>query len=214
MVSPPLFLSTSWLAVGLVAVSTAFQPLPLLKASGRRGSATQLASTSAGDVEAFLSANYPSASAFLSKNGDAMKAIIKSEVGFTIFAPNEAAFRDLGDKKRAQLEDVRNGEVTELHYSCCLYSHWRSRDGIYLWICFHSAICRHSCQVTDKIASYHVILEPVTADQLFNSGGVVTEGGEVPLERSVSGGFFGVGGKEVSMPGRRGLHLGRRWIVE
>lgn len=160
MVSPPLFLSTSWLAVGLVAVSTAFQPLPLLKASGRRGSATQLASTSAGDVEAFLSANYPSASAFLSKNGDAMKAIIKSEVGFTIFAPNEAAFRDLGDKKRAQLEDVRNGEVT------------------------------------DKIASYHVILEPVTADQLFNSGGVVTEGGEVPLERSVSGGFFGVGGKE------------------
>ena len=40
--------------------------------------------------------------------------------------------------------------------------------------------------------------EPVTADQLFNSGGVVTEGGEVPAERSVSGGFFGVGGKEVS----------------
>lgn len=87
-----------------------------------------------------------------------MKKIIKSDVGFTIFAPNEKAFKDLG-KKRDQLEDVRNDEVAE------------------------------------KIVSYHVILEPVTADQLFNSGGVVTEGGEVPAERSVSGGFLGVGGK-------------------
>lgn len=50
-------------------------------------------------------------------------------------------------------------------------------------------------EMTGKIASYHVVLEPVTADQLFNSGGIVTEGGEVPAERSVSGGFFGVGGK-------------------
>ena len=50
----------------------------------------------------------------------------------------------------------------------------------------------------EKISLYHVIDEPVTADQLFNSGGVVTEGGEVPAERSVSGGFFGVGGQEVS----------------
>ena len=50
-------------------------------------------------------------------------------------------------------------------------------------------------QVAEKIASYHIILEPVTAEQLFNSGGVVTEGGAVPAERSVSGGFFGVGGK-------------------
>jgi len=89
-----------------------------------------------------------------------MKAIVKADVGFTIFAPNEAAFIDLGEKKLDQLGDVRNDEVTE------------------------------------KIASYHVILEPVTADELFNSGGVVTEGGEVPAERSISGGFFGVGGKE------------------
>ena len=110
------------------------------------------------DVEDYLATNYPSCSNLFAKNGDAMKKIIKSDVGFTIFAPNEKAFKDLG-KKRDQLEDVRNDEVAE------------------------------------KIASYHVILEPVTADQLFNSGGVVTEGGEVPAERSVSGGFLGVGGK-------------------
>ena len=91
-----------------------------------------------------------------------MKKIIKSEIGFTIFAPNEKAFTDIGENGRNQLEDVRNAEVSE------------------------------------KIATYHVILEPVSADQLFNSGGVITEGGEVPAARSVSGGVFGIGGKEVS----------------
>lgn len=50
-------------------------------------------------------------------------------------------------------------------------------------------------KVSEKIASYHVILEPVNADQLFNSGGVITEGGAIPADRTVSGGFFGVGGK-------------------
>jgi hypothetical protein len=41
-----------------------------------------------------------------------------------------------------------------------------------------------------------VIAEPVTDKDLFNSGGVITLGGEVPCERSRSGGMFGVGGKE------------------
>ena len=93
-------------------------------------------------------------------NNDVMKKVSKAERGYTIFAPNEAAFKALGDKKCEQLEDIRNEEMVE------------------------------------KIAAYHCIDEPVTADQLFNSGGVVTLGGEVPAERSVSGGIFGVGGKE------------------
>mmetsp|Transcript_19721 Transcript_19721/g.49048 ORF Transcript_19721/g.49048 Transcript_19721/m.49048 type:complete len:232 (-) Transcript_19721:1676-2371(-) len=51
-------------------------------------------------------------------------------------------------------------------------------------------------ETTQKIAAYHVIGEPVTAEALFNSGGVVTCGGEVPIERSISGGIFGIGGQE------------------
>jgi len=51
-------------------------------------------------------------------------------------------------------------------------------------------------ETTEKIAGYHVVNEPVSIDQLFDSGGVVTVSGLVPIERSVSGGFFGVGGKE------------------
>ncbi|KAL3810682.1 hypothetical protein ACHAXA_003286 [Cyclostephanos tholiformis] len=89
-----------------------------------------------------------------------MKKVIEADEGFTIFAPNEAAFDALGEKKRLQLGDIRNAEVSE------------------------------------KIASYDVVFEPVTADQLYNSSGIVTEGGVVLAERTVSGGFFGVGGKE------------------
>lgn len=49
---------------------------------------------------------------------------------------------------------------------------------------------------------YHVITEQVTAMQLFNAGGVVCMGGEVPIERGTEGflgglmsGFMGNGGE-------------------
>ena len=53
-----------------------------------------------------------------------------------------------------------------------------------------------NAETVEKIGAYHVIGEPVRADALFNAGGVVTLGGDVLIDRSVSGGFFGVGGKE------------------
>ncbi|KAL3937394.1 MAG: hypothetical protein SGBAC_007505 [Bacillariaceae sp.] len=51
-------------------------------------------------------------------------------------------------------------------------------------------------ETIQKMVSYHVISELVTADDLFNAGGVITLGGEVAVDRSTSGGMFGVGGKE------------------
>jgi len=47
-----------------------------------------------------------------------------------------------------------------------------------------------------KIAGYHVLNERVDVESLFQAGGIITVSGEIPIERSVSGGFFGVGGKE------------------
>ena len=44
-----------------------------------------------------------------------------------------------------------------------------------------------------KIGSYHAIAEPVTAKQIFESGGLITLGGEVPTFL-LKGGFFGFGG--------------------
>ncbi|OEU11331.1 hypothetical protein FRACYDRAFT_245641 [Fragilariopsis cylindrus CCMP1102] len=51
-------------------------------------------------------------------------------------------------------------------------------------------------EATQKIVGYHVISETVDAESLFQAGGIKTVSGEVPIERSISGGFFGVGGKE------------------
>lgn len=67
---------------------------------------------SANDVEEYLAAVFPACSALLAKNADVMKKIIKADNGFTIFAPNNDAFAALGEKKRAQLDDIRNAEVS------------------------------------------------------------------------------------------------------
>lgn len=45
-------------------------------------------------------------------------------------------------------------------------------------------------EVREKIAAYHAIPEPVTAEELFNAGGVITCGGEIPTFL-VGGGLFG-----------------------
>lgn len=51
-------------------------------------------------------------------------------------------------------------------------------------------------ETTQKIAGYHVIGEVVTPEQLYNAGGILTVSGDIPVERSVSGGMFGFGGQE------------------
>ncbi len=51
-------------------------------------------------------------------------------------------------------------------------------------------------ETAEKIASFHAIGERVTADELYNSGGVVTMAGVVDVGRSKTGGFMGLGGQE------------------
>jgi uncharacterized surface protein with fasciclin (FAS1) repeats len=51
-------------------------------------------------------------------------------------------------------------------------------------------------ETTQKIAGYHVIAEAVTSDQLYDCGGVMTIAGSIPVERSTTGGLFGMGGQE------------------
>lgn len=57
-----------------------------------------------------------------------------------------------------------------------------------------------------RMGEYHVVNECVTAEQLFDSGGVMTiSGNVVPIERGVTGGLFGIGGQEdgsVTLGGR------------
>lgn len=121
-----------------------------------------------GEVQTFLQENHPEFDQLVKKNEELWKKLSDSDT-FTIFAPTSAAFEALGEKKRNQLQDPRNGELAE------------------------------------KIGMYHVIGEEVTAEALSNAGGVITMGGEVTIEKSISGGIFGVGGTEdgVKISGSR-----------
>jgi uncharacterized surface protein with fasciclin (FAS1) repeats len=56
-------------------------------------------------------------------------------------------------------------------------------------------------EAKNQMGSFHVIVnDVVTVEQLYNSGGIRTiatgESPIVPIERAVSGGLFGIGGKE------------------
>lgn len=56
-----------------------------------------------------------------------------------------------------------------------------------------------------RMGAFHCINECVSSEELFNSGGVVTLAETVPIERGVTGGLFGLGGKEdgsVTIGGR------------
>lgn len=148
----------------LATLSNAFQVNHGSFARPSRSATTRLyESTESADlilVKTYLADNYPAFSPLLQKNDDVWKALGGSAEGFTVFAPNAAAFDALGADMVSQLADPRNRETAE------------------------------------KITAYHVIAEVVKAEELFESGGVITLGGEVPVDRSTTGGMFGFGGKE------------------
>lgn len=130
---------------------------------------TRLAS-SANSLEAFLEDRFPSFYRLAALNEKLLNKL--NEDAVTLFVPNAAAFEALGEKRRLQLRDPRNREVTE------------------------------------KIAAYHVVGEFVSRDQLFDSGGVVTMAGDLPIVQTTSGGLFGIfGAKEDGGITVNGAHL-------
>lgn len=147
----------------LVSGASAFQARPSLVQRAGHQQQQQHARTPTllkEQVKDYLAERYPNLMNILGNNDAVWKKLSASEAGFTIFAPNEQAFQDLGEKKMLQLNDDRNKELAE------------------------------------KVGAYHAVEEPVSADELFASGGVVTLGGDVPVGRSMTGGFMGIGGKE------------------
>ena len=142
-------------ALLLAAFTSALQP-PRLTQRPRRP-ATRLYNTA--EVEACLNDEFPSFAALVFQNEELWRGL-RDGSGYTVLAPNEAAFDKLDDKRRSQLKDPRNGEVVE------------------------------------QIGAYHVISDPVSKDDLYESSGVVTAGGRIDVGRSVTGGLFGIGGRE------------------
>ena len=131
------------------------------------------------DLEVFVAEEFPMFHTLLSLNEGLWQKLSYSDARCTLFAPSDSVFGSLGEKKLLQLRDVRNLETAQ------------------------------------KMGLYHVINgEAVTAARLRtedwtrpapSDGGprpvtvqaIVSFGGEVPVGRSKSGGFFlGIGSKE------------------
>ena len=142
-------------ALLLAAFTSALQPPRLTQRPQRP--ATRLYNTA--EVEACLNDEFPSFAALVFQNEELWRGL-RDGSGYTVLAPNEAAFAKLDDKRQNQLKDPRNGEVVE------------------------------------QIGAYHVISDPVSKDDLYESSGVVTAGGRIDVGRSVTGGLFGIGGRE------------------
>lgn len=135
------------LTCSILGISSAFQFQHAYLSTRRVGIRKEAAIfNSASDVEEYIAANYPACSALLAKNADVMKKIIKADVGFTIFAPNSDAFAALGEKRRSQLEDIRNAEV------CVHHPPWSEIIllALNITLSYHATGCREDC-----FLSYH-----------------------------------------------------------
>jgi uncharacterized surface protein with fasciclin (FAS1) repeats len=160
-------------------LSTAtFSPFCLYEASGNaaadKKSTNEQTDEGRPKLDAFLEKKYPSFYRLV--NDDMIKAIKEGQV--TIFAPNEAAFEALGEKKAAQIEDPRNLEI-------------REKMGSYHVV------------AGESISAVELRTEDWTRGRPKDGSppntliaGVKTLSGEVPVGRSKSGGFLGWGAKE------------------
>jgi uncharacterized surface protein with fasciclin (FAS1) repeats len=126
-------------------------------------------------VEVFLEKKFPSFYKLI-LNDECRKAIAEGAV--TIFAPNEAAFLALGERKLAQIEDPRNAET-------------RERMGSYHVL---PAQAISAIELRTEDWSRGRPKDGSLPNTLI--AGVVTISGEVPVGRSKSGGFMGFGAKE------------------
>lgn len=125
-------------------------------------------------LDAFLEKKYPGFYNLM--NEEMMKTIKQGPC--TIFVPNAAAFEDLGDKKRGQLEDPRNLEI-------------REKIGSY-----HIIPSEAIDAITLRTEDWSKGRPKDGSKPNTMIAGFKTLSGEVPVGRSKSGGFLGFGAKE------------------
>ena len=127
------------------------------------------------EIEKFLSKKFPSFCA-LFLDDDLKKVLLEDKA--TLFVPSESAIKALGDKKMAQLNDPRNDET-------------RRKMGLY------HVIAGESISATELKTEDWTKGRPKDGSKPNTViAAVVTLGGEVPVGRSKSGGFMGLGAKE------------------
>ena len=131
-------------------------------------------------IESFLKENYPLFETTIFSQISNVYATLKecdSSTGFTIFCAPDSVMVDIDQKRKLQISDPRNVEITEK-----LASYHFIPNG---------KVTRERLQREDWTV-------PRTADGVaaLSIGGVLTAGGELRVGRSKSGGFMGFGAKE------------------
>lgn len=130
------------------------------------------------DLEVFVAKEFPAFYSLLMLNEGLWQIIAESETGYTLFAPSNTVFDNLGEKKLQQLKDSRNLETAQ---KMGLY-HVVNDDAI--------SAARLRTEDWTQPAPADGGPRPITVQALL------TLGGEVPVGRSKSGGFLGIGAKE------------------
>jgi uncharacterized surface protein with fasciclin (FAS1) repeats len=131
-------------------------------------------------IESYLKENYPIFESTIFSKMPNVYATLKeadSSSGFTIFCASDAVMIDIDQKRKLQISDPRNEEITEKLASYHLIPNGK--------------VTRERLQREDWTV-------PRTADGVaaLSIGGVLTAGGELRVGRSKSGGFMGFGAKE------------------
>lgn len=157
-----------------MAASTTMQPFLLSAEASESSEGGSEEEKERPKLDAFLEKKYPDFYGFV--NDDMMKEIKQGSV--TLFVPNAAAFKSLGDKKTKQINDPRNLEI-------------REKMGSYHIIAEESV---DAMKLRTEDWSKGKPEDGSRPNTMV--AGIKTLSGEVPVGRSKSGGFLGWGAKE------------------
>lgn len=128
-------------------------------------------------LENYLQSNYPLfESLLISKIPSIYKTLESSPEGYTIFAPSNSVMENVDDKRKVQISDPRNEEITEK-----LASYHLIPNGKVTW---------------ERLKREDWTVPKVDGVAALSIGGVLTMAGELRVGRSKSGGFMGFGAKE------------------
>jgi uncharacterized surface protein with fasciclin (FAS1) repeats len=135
--------------------------------------------TEAESVEAYFQKNYPLfESLLLSKIPNIYSTLRESDSsnGFTIFCPSNSVMENIDSKRKVQISDPRNNEVTEKLAS------------------YH--VIPNGKVTQERLKREDWTVPRVDGVAALSIGGVLTLAGELRVGRSKSGGFMGFGAKE------------------
>mmetsp|Transcript_3959 Transcript_3959/g.7077 ORF Transcript_3959/g.7077 Transcript_3959/m.7077 type:complete len:234 (+) Transcript_3959:123-824(+) len=128
-------------------------------------------------IQSYLQQNYPLFDTLLlSKIPSIYSSLDSSTDGYTIFCPSNSIMENIDSKRKVQISDPRNDEVTDKLAS------------------YH--VIANGKVTQERLKREDWTVPRVDGVAALNIGGVVTMGGELRVGRSKSGGFMGWGAKE------------------